>query len=170
MLPPMNCGWSMSRTEKTMCTERQLQLLIFRTGPERKPALRRSDSEDFLYASDLPGLLSGEALEGFLHDLQEAGWSWKLTGDWLLMAPDPGNGEIRAERSPEAAAVVSLLERHPEHTDGDREWRTLVKACEQGGEKEKKAFRMLHGELAQALREHRKLPDLRIRWKDEDEC
>ena len=159
-------------TEKKMFTEREkMQQLLARVPAKRKPALRRSESEDHLFATDLPELTDTESLRTFRETLLKEGWTSSIVSGWLLMDRVPPEKIITAERSAEAEACAAILERHSaQKNSGDREWRMLYKACEQGGEKEEKAFRTIHGELAQALREHRSLPDLWIRWEDESIC
>lgn len=169
MPPPTNCVWNMWLTLMKMCIEReQLRELLAKTEAVRKPALRRSNNEEFLFATNLPLITKENELTRFLSEAQSTGWTCRIESGWLLLDKVPDEKIIIAERSTEAEACAAILERHSIKADGRREWRILYKACEQDEKKVSEAFMMLHAEMALALREHRKLPDLQIRWKEND--
>ena len=142
--------------------------MIAAVSVKRKPALRRSDSAEYLFATDLPAVADPENLQLFTKSVENEGWVWIIRSGWLLLDMVCKRPVIIAERFPESEACAEILKRHPGRRDGKREWRDLYKACEQGGRIERAAFRKLHSEMAVALREHRDLPELEICWKEND--
>ena len=64
---------------------RQLSSFMNEQQPERQPALRRSRSADWIYASDIPVLLSDESKGRLLGILEKAGWEHLEDGKWLLL-------------------------------------------------------------------------------------
>lgn len=150
-----------------MFTEREnLLRLMAGTETERKPALRRSDRKDRLFATDLPKVTTPEALAAFEKLLAENGFRSELSEGWMLIDRVPEKLEIIAEKGPEAEACAAILQRHKEKSGGETEWRELYKACEQAPDKQEEAFGRFHAQLAEMLREHKQLPDILIRWKD----
>ena len=169
MPQPTSCGWNMWQTAMKMYNERkQLQELLAAVRTVRKPALRRSESDEYLLATDLPAVTDAENLRLFTEAAENEGWAWTIRSGWLLLDMVLKRTVIIAERFPESEACAGILKRHPERRDGKREWRELYKACEQGGIIERAAFRKLHSEMAIALREHKDLPELEICWKEND--
>ena len=142
---------------------RELNTLLAGTAFRRPPALRRSLSEDWLYAADLPGICSGPALEDLLSRVREAGWETGTEGDWIQFrkpAPEPPEGWYEGPFGAEAACCAGLLRRHPERESAPpcRETCLLIKAGEEGREALERACADLHGQWAERLRTGRKLP------------
>ncbi len=141
-----------------------LRDLLDGTGAPRPPALRRSGEEKYLYASDLPGLVSPEELNLFLEKAAEASWSGRVEKGWLLLVRDtkrPPEGWFMGPFGKEAACCLSLLERRgggPER-DPSAE-RRLIRAGEEGQEAYEKACGEIHREWAARLRKRETLPDI----------
>ena len=94
---------------------KELAALLDNSGAQRKPALRRSLREDWLYATDYPALCSGSMPETVMEQLKTAGWETAPDGDWLQLrkpAGEPPEDWYEGSFGPEAACCLSLLERH----------------------------------------------------------
>ena len=94
--------------------------MLARLETRRPAALRRSRSEQWLYATDLPLVASEDTLETFSVQARRAGWTTGTDGGWLQLDRPVGElppGMIPAEwkNRPEASCCRSLLERHREH-------------------------------------------------------
>ena len=88
--------------------------------PGRKPALRRSLKDEWLYATDLPVIHGGRVPEKTAARLTEAGWEYTAEGGWLQMrkaAEEPPEGWHEGGFGPEAGCCLSLLERHAGKAD-----------------------------------------------------
>ena len=148
---------------------KELSALLALSGAQRKPALRRSLREDWLYATDLPGLCSGDIPEELRERLDAAGWENFLDGDWLQLrkpAADPPEDWYEGAFGPEAACCLSLLKRHAGSAGGNPETaqRALIKAGEEGGEAYEAACAGLHRKWAERLRRGEPLPALSRRY------
>ncbi len=145
---------------------RELLTLLDACETRRKPALRRSLEEGYLYASDLPQAAAEEETDRFLSAARVLGWTAERRGDWILLdkaAPLPPEGWYAGPRGPEAACCLSLLRRRPpagpsDPAARDAAVRRLLLAGEQGGDTLEKVCGELHGEWAACLREGRALP------------
>ena len=102
----------------------------------RRPALRRSEDANALFATDLP-LLADAA--DFCRLAEKHGWQTWIHGGWLLLdkLPNPPDMPLQIPDVPgELGCCLSLLARHPDDTaDGT-----------------------LHRDLAARLRTHNPLP------------
>ena len=148
---------------------KELQRMLAEEKTVRPPALRRSLEETFLYATDLPMLLSPEGLEAFRKRAERAGWRTERRDCWLQLTRivrRPPEGWRKGAFSTEAAACASLQRRRKDRdagrecADGQREAILLVKAGEIGEEALESACRKIHREWAALLREHRPLPEM----------
>ena len=98
-----------------------IRRMLDRAETVRPPALRRSRREDFLYATDLPGLADRETVEGFCAAAGEKGWKWDILNGWLELTREvrePPKGWTDTELPEETACCASLLERHPAKGQG----------------------------------------------------
>ena len=166
---------------------RALNSLLAREETPRKPALRRSRRPEWLYTTDLPGLISDEALTAFQRRAEAAGWICEAAEGWLEMTRSvstPPAGWFDGPWPPEASCCASLLQRHfpdgrandsgktacragrPRRDDSEgrecenREAIALIKAGEQGAEAYEKACAEIHREWAARLRRREPLPAL----------
>ena len=147
----------------------ELSLLISGTVFRRRPALRRSLLEDWLYAADLPGLCPDRELDDLLLRIRKAGWETMADRGWIQFrkqAPEPPEGWYCGRFGPEAACCRSLLERHPERENmiPHAETCLLIRAGEKGEEALEHACAELHGQWAERLRNGRKLPAVSTRY------
>ncbi len=164
--------------EKSMNVWRkELQLMLAKEKTVRPPALRRSLEEAYLYATDLPLLLSPEELADFRERAEQAGWQTERKDCWLQLTRTvckPPDGWRKGILLTEAAACASLLRRWEsrkegkERPDGQREAVLLVKAGETGSKALESVCRKLHGEWAVLLREHRALPEMDLSFFTEN--
>ena len=143
--------------------------LISRFRTARPAVLRRSLREDALYATDLPQAADAEAADAFCRMAEEAGWKAETDKGWILLdriPEEPPRNGFQGPYGPRAKCCASLLKRHHgEHgPDGERERRMLLKAGEEGAEASEKACSRLHREWAEALREDKGLPRIRIEF------
>ena len=147
---------------------RTLRLALDQLGGVRPAALRRSRTEDSLYATDLPQLTDEATWRQFLSGLEKKGWQGRTAQGWLLLgfpAQEPPEGGFAGPFGPEAACCLSLLDRHdadrvPEEPDEETvnlRYR-LIKAGEEGPEAYERLCGAIHGEWAARLRQHRALP------------
>lgn len=125
----------------------------------RKPALRRTDAEGFLLATDLPLTAEEAAVEAFIRRMTELGWRVLRQGSWLqLDCPVPVPVTDAFPACGECACCISLLERHPEDGDAAEYIRRVVKAADAGRQPFERLCIQLHGEFAAMLRQHQPLP------------
>ena len=147
----------------------ELRNLLLTLETERPAALRRSRSEDWLYATDLPGAASEGILEAFISRVEQAGWKVKREDGWIQLDRKvslfmPGMIPEEWTAGPAAACCRSLLERHRDHltsSDGSAE-RMLLKAGEESPEFYEEACRKLHARWAELLRSHQGIPDVHM--------
>lgn len=141
---------------------------------KRPPALRRSLREDYLYASDLPGIVTEETLKGFIINAESAGWDVIREGGWIQMRrripelPDDWyrggfEGGDGRENGSELECCASLLARHPNPNEkvrgeerqsgesgsykGKREGETEIIALIKAGEEGERAVEKLCREM-----------------------
>ena len=148
---------------------KELAALLDDSGARRKPALRRSLREDWLYATDYPVLCSGGMPDTLRDRLEAAGWEMVLDGEWLQLrkpAAEPPENWYEGSFGPEAACCLSLLERHAGTACGAPEavQRALIKAGEEGGKAYETACAELHREWAERLRHGEPLPAVSRRY------
>ena len=129
----------------------------------RAPALRRSIREEWIYATDLPMILSGREAELLRKKLTAAGWEYTEESGWLLLrkpAEEPPEDWYEGAFGPEAACCASLLRRHPAEPEADPQaiQRMLIKAGEEGTKAYEEACAKLHEAWAARLREGYALP------------
>ena len=137
--------------------------LLSRVPSSRRPALRRSRREDFLFAADLPLCAGEEACRSFQHLAAEAGWETLPDSGWIQLrkpaAPLPP-GFLPGEADGEWSCVLSLLRRHPGQGDAAPVRAALMKAREEGPAAWHRACRALHQDLARRLRQGEPFPAL----------
>jgi len=131
----------------------------------RKPALRRSLREEWLYAADVPVISGGDVPAALRKALTGADWEYLQEGDWLQLrkpAYEPPEGWYAGPFGPEAACCLSLLDRHPARSDepADPVQRKLIKAGEEGKKAYEETCAALHREWAERLRQGRPLPGI----------
>ena len=148
---------------------KELAALLTAPAGNRRPAIRRSLTEEWLYSSDLPALYGGNLPDSVLSALSSAGWTFLPENGWLLLkktAKEPPAGWYDGTFGPEAACCRSLLDRHPPAggEPSDAAQRMLIKAGEEGEKAYEEACAALHGEWAERLRKGRSLPDLDRRY------
>lgn len=145
----------------------ELNSLFAPENSRRKPAVRRSLRAEWIYAADLPEIITGEQLEIACRKLQEAGWETFAEGSWLQLrkgVKEPPEGWLDWMTGPEAECCRSLLKRHPEHQqeNDQRIEYALIKAGEEGPKAYESVCRSLHHDWAERLRKKQKLPDVNI--------
>ena len=152
---------------KINALRRELNTLIIPDHAGRKPAIRRSLREEWLYATDLPAIVCEERLEAVRSLLSESGWESMTDGGWMQIrktVTEPPEDWYDGSFGPEAGCCRSLIERHPERTEepGQRIEYLLIRAGEEGEMAYEAACRQLHGEWAERLREKQKLPEVSV--------
>ena len=148
---------------------KELQELMKIPQTTRKPVLRRSLPEDWLYSTDLPSVSDTGNLTLFLEGIRNKGWEHREEKGWILMrkkAGDPPEGWYDGQFGPEAACCLSLLDRHEKQaTDGpEAVQRMLIKAGEEGEKKYEEACAGLHRNWAERLRRGEPLPDINRKY------
>ena len=135
---------------------------------DRPPAIRRSARENWLYATDLPGICSEAELETVLEKLADAGWEHVQETGWLLLrktAAEPPEGWYSGAFGPEAACCLSLIERHQNRkSNAEPAQRMLIKAGEKGYKAYETACAILHRDWASRLRTKDPLPAVNRRY------
>ena len=63
----------------------QVQGVLYAVPAKRKPALRRSDAPDALFATDLPMIAEPEAVRAFVADMETLGWNVREEKGWLTL-------------------------------------------------------------------------------------
>jgi hypothetical protein len=147
----------------------ELRNILADLETERPAALRRSRSERWLYATDLPMTASEDIMETFVTRAGQAGWTIEKEEGWFQLdrkVSVPLSGTVPAEWTacPAAACCRSLLERHRDRltvSDGYAE-RMLVKAGEENPAAYEEACRKLHARWAEALRCRQKIPAVHL--------
>ena len=143
---------------------RELMKLLSEVKGCRPAALRRSRNPVFLYATDLPQTAEASDVTAFLRSAEKIGWRTADENGWILLDRIPEKPPAEGFNGPagtEAGCCAGILRRHPENRkDGTRAKRLLIKADEEGREAFEKACRVLHREIAEALRKGDPLPDI----------
>ena len=150
---------------KTNALREELNCLIVPEDGRRRPAIRRSLREEWLYATDLPSYASGEQVEAVRRELEGAGWESLAEEGWLQLRKPvdvPPEGWFDGPFGPEAECCRSLLDRHPEcrQEKDQRIGYKLIRAGEEGPEAYETACRKLHHDWAERLRKKQKLPNI----------
>lgn len=138
----------------------QVQSVLYAVPAKRKPALRRSDALDALFATDLPLIAAADAVVAFTADMEGRGWTVRERSGWLTLdaaVPVP-DCTIPACLEGECGCCISLLLRHREEAAAEDYIRAVTKAAEAGKLPFERLCAQLHGEFALRLREHRPLP------------
>lgn len=130
---------------------------------DRPPVLRRSRSEDWLYATDFPAVTGRRNLMVFLQKSSNAGWEYTKENGWILMrkpAEEPPEGWYIGLFGQEAGCCLSLLERHKKLATDEPEplQRMLIKAGEEGEKQYEAACACIHRDWAERLRRGEPLP------------
>ena len=138
----------------------QVQAVLYAVPAKRKPALRRSDAADALFATDLPLVAASDAVEAFCEKIADMGWRSELRNGWLVMdAPIPvPEYTIPANMAGACGCCISLLLRHMDDIPAAEEIRAVVKAADAGKQPLDKLCSQLHGDFARRLRQHQPLP------------
>lgn len=148
---------------------KELTILLNACAASRPPALRRSKSAEWLYATDIPVLLSGQTKEQLKSALIGAGWEYSEENGWILLrkdAEEPPEGWYSGRFGPEAACCRSILERHqgmPGYAANAAQW-LLIKAGEEGEAAYEEACLVLHRQWAEKLRKRLPVPVLSLRY------
>ena len=152
---------------KINALRKELKRLLEPGNGRRRPAIRRSLLDDWIYAADLPEFVPGEELEAGCRKLREAGWETLSENGWLQLrkpADEPPEDWFEGPFGPEAECCRSLLSRHPEQLQ-EKDWKTicsLIHAGEEGPEAYEDACRRLHHLWAERLRKKQKLPEISL--------
>ena len=160
----------------------ELDRILRECPAQRPPALRRSLSEDWLYAADLPRAAGEETVQTFLERVRAAGWRAELREGWIELdrrVTAPPAGWHPGDSGPETACCLSLLKRDrpargnesPEEAEkaAARAERLLLKAGEAGGNTWEEACGRLHREWAVRLREGKEIPPVNPRFFEQKE-
>ena len=138
----------------------RVQSVLYAVPAKRKPALRRSDADNALFATDLPLIAEPAAVEGFIADMADIGWRTELRNGWLVLdaaVPVP-EYILPKELAGECGCCISLLLRHAENAPAEDIIRAIVKAADAGKQPFEKLCSQLHGDFAAQLRKHEALP------------
>lgn len=138
----------------------QVQSVLYAVPAKRKPALRRSDAPDALFATDLPLVAEAEAVQTFAADMTCLGWTVSERNGWLTLdaaVPAPDD-QVSQTLTGECGCCISLLLRHAEEAPAEDFIRAVVKAADAGKLPFERLCGQLHGEFAARLRHHEALP------------
>ncbi len=138
----------------------QVQSVLYALPAKRKPALRRSDLPDALFATDLPLVAEADAVAAFRADLARLGWHTAERSGWLTLdAPVPApEADVPASLQGECGCCISLLLRHEGNAPAQGYIRDLAKAAEAGCQATERLCMRLHGDFALRLRRLQPLP------------
>ncbi len=138
----------------------QVQSVLYAAPAKRKPALRRSDALNALFATDLPLVADAEDVRAFREAVACLGWKTIEHNGWLLLdAPIPAPAvTVPASLQGACGCCISLLIRHPDAAPAEDLIRASAKAVEAGRQAAERFCTRLHGELAARLRMHQPLP------------
>ena len=138
----------------------QVQSALYAVPASRKPALRRSDAADALFATDLPLISEATGVRTFIADMEAAGWRVSGRNGWLLLdaaVPVPEYA-VTAAPAGECGCCISLLLRHMDDALAEEHIRAVVKAADAGKQPFERLCGQLHGDFAARLRQHQPLP------------
>lgn len=138
----------------------QVQAVLYAVPATRKPALRRSDAPDTLFATDLPLIAQEDAVRTFIADMEATGWRVRKHNGWLTLDADVPEPEYAITTAPtgECGCCISLLLRHREDAPAEVVIREAVKAADAGRLPFERLCARLHGEFAVRLRNREPLP------------
>lgn len=138
----------------------QVQAVLYAVSAQRKPALRRSDAADALFATDLPLVAEESAVAAFREDMIRLGWRVSERSGWFTLdAPVPvPRYEIPDEAAGACGCCISLLLRHLDDAPAEDFIRAVVKTADAGRMPFDRLCGQLHGEFAARLRRHEALP------------
>ena len=139
----------------------ELNELLGAADTQRKPFLRRSLKEDFLFTTDLPRTADEAETSRVTDALTCAGWRVLRSGDLLELDRPISCPPMQALSScgcADGLRLVSLLVRHPDGSGSDTLVRELAKAEECGGAKLDAWCARVYHDCASALRRHEPLP------------
>ena len=138
----------------------ELLALLSDTAAYRKPALRRSLCDDYLYATDLPLCAAPEACISFWKRAAAVGWDARQDGNWINLRKPlslfPAGWWASLPSEGEAGCLRDLANRHPELVPTPVQAIRLIKAAEEGSESLEEACRAIHRDYAHRLREKKK--------------
>ena len=140
----------------------QVQTILYSVPAKRKPALRRSDVPDALFATDLPLIAEAEAVDAFRSAMLQAGWSTEEARGWLLLRaaiPVPV-AEVPENMQGECGCCISLLLRHPGPGEATTFIYAVAKAADAGFPKFDRLCGQLHADFAARLRNGEALPEV----------
>ncbi len=138
----------------------QVQAVLYAVPAKRKPALRRSDAPDALFATDLPLVAEEEAVSGFVEEMVAQGWTVRALNGWLTLdaaVPVPEYA-LPAAMMGACGCCILLLLRHREDGPAQDAIRAVAKAADAGRLPFERLCEQLHGEFAVRLRLHQPLP------------
>ena len=138
----------------------QAQSVLYAVPAKRKPALRRSDVPDALFATDLPLVAEEEAVSDFVEEMVAQGWTVRALNGWLTLdaaVPVPEYA-LPAAMMGACGCCISLLLRHREEAPAEEYIRAVAKAAEAGKLPFERLCTQMHGAFAVRLREHQALP------------
>lgn len=138
----------------------QVQAMLYAVPAQRKPALRRSDAPDALFATDLPLIAATDAVSGFVASMEALGWTVRERNGWLTLdasVPSPQYDLPKALEG-ECGCCISLLLRHQDAAPADEMIRAVVKAAEAGNLPFERLCGTLHQDFAARLRRKEALP------------
>lgn len=138
----------------------QVQSVLYAAPASRRPALRRADAEDALFATDLPLIAEADSIRTFIADMEQRGWTLHERNGWLLLDTDVPAPEYTVPTAPagECGCCISLLLRHMDDVPAEEHIRAVVKAADAGKQPFERLCGQLHGEFAAQLRRHQPLP------------
>ena len=138
----------------------QVQSVLYAVPASRKPALRRADAADALFATDLPLIAEADSVRTFIADMEQRGWTVVERNGWLLLDAAVPVPEYAVPTAPagECGCCIALLLRHMEDAPAADHIRAVVKAADAGKQPFERLCRQLHGEFSAQLRQHQPLP------------
>ncbi len=138
----------------------QVQCVLYAVPAKRKPALRRSDEPDALFATDLPLVAEEAAVMAFRDVMERRGWTVRERNGWLTLfavidvpfcgVPDALKGEC--------GCCIAILNRHADDAPAEQYICAVAKAADAGKQPFERLCRQLHAEFAARLRKHEPLP------------
>jgi len=134
--------------------------MLYAVPAKRKPALRRSDLADALFATDLPLVAESAKVAAFCAHMEAQGWRCGMHNGWLTLDADIPAPEAAIPAAPagECGCCISLLLRHMEDAPAEEYIRAVVKAADAGKQPFDRLCIQLHAEFAARLRRREALP------------
>ena len=138
----------------------QVQAVLYAVPAKRRPALRRSDAPDALFATDLPLIAEADDVRVFIADMEKQGWTVRERNGWLTLDADVPVPDYAIPTAPagECGCCISLLLRHMDDAPAEEHIRAVVKAADAGKQLFERLCGQLHGEFAAQLRQHQPTP------------